>query len=299
MLAPWPLTARVRQHGVFDDTSQDRIVIWRYMDVAKYVVLLARGLFFARPAKLGDAWEGSWGVPDVRSFRENHVDADPATIRSEWTRRYNAKTASLDSYGVSCWHRSEHESAALWSLYMPRGFGVAIRSTVEHVLASLERSGRKVDPREVQYVDYDRERVGDDPRDLLSYKRLSFAHERELRFILALRDDEREAIYDWELILNDQTKRHLSAGRFQSLVRPGPTPARVVTDPTLVTRVTSHGVYLPVDLPALVQKVYLAPQAPGSVRHAVLAPTEAFGLPRTVVSESDADMVPPDILEFE
>lgn len=274
-------------------------MIWRYMDVAKYVVLLARGLFFARPSELGDTWEGSWGVPDVRSFREDHADADLAAISAEWKRRYDAKAASLDGYGVSCWHRSEHESAALWSLYMPRGFGVAIRSTVEHVLASLKKSRRTVEPREVQYVDYDTERLGDDPRNLLSFKRRSFAHERELRFVLALRDDEREAIDDWELILADRSKRHFSAGRFQRLVRPGPTPGRVVTDPTLVHRATPHGVYLSVELPVLVQHVCLAPQAPWSVRHAVLAATEAFGLPRTVVSEPEADMIPPDILEFE
>jgi hypothetical protein len=282
-----------------DNTSRDRVVIWRYMDVAKYVTLLARGLFFARPSKFGDAWEGAWGVPDVRSFRENHADADLVTISAQWKSRYNSKSASLDGYGVSCWHRSEHESAALWSLYMPRGFGVAIRSTVEHVLASLKNSGRTVEPREVQYVDYENERLGDDPRDLLSYKRRSFAHESELRFVLALRDDEREAIDDWGMILTDRKKRHLSAGRFQSLVRPGPTPARVVTDPTLVRRATPHGVYLSVELPVLLQKVYLAPEAPWSVRHAVLAATEAFALPRTVVSEPEADMIPPDILEFQ
>jgi len=148
------------------------------------------------------------GVPDVSDFRENHVDADLATISAEWKCRYDAKTAALEGYGVSCWHHAEHESAALWSLYMPRGFGVAIRSTVERVLDSLKKSGRTVEPREVQYADYDKERLGDDPRDLLSYKRRSFAHEKELRFLLALREDEREAIDDWKLILTDRTKRH-------------------------------------------------------------------------------------------
>ena len=266
------------------------------MDVAKYVALLARGLFFALPSKLGDPWEGSWGVADVRSFRENHAGADPSTIKSEWTVCYNDKTASLEGYGVSCWHRSEYESAALWSLYMPRGFGVAVRSTVEHVLASLGASGRKIEPRDVQYVDYDKERLGDDPRDLLVHKRLSFVHEKELRFLVALRNDECEAIADWRLILNDRSKRHFSAGIFQSPVRPGPIPARVVTDPTLVRRATPHGVYLPVDLAVLIQQVYLAPQAPWAVRHAVQAATEAFGLTREVVRETEADMIPPDIL---
>jgi hypothetical protein len=269
------------------------------MDVAKYVVLLDRGLFFARPSKLGDVWEGSWGVPDVRSFREEHANANLAAISAEWESRYGAKTAALDSYGVSCWHRSEHESAALWSLYAPRSFGVAIRSTVERVHDSLKTSGRAVEHREIRYVNYDERRLGDDPRDLLSYKRLSFRHERELRFLLALRAEEREAINDWGLINADLKKRHFSAGKFQRLVRPGPSPVRVVTDPTLHRRATPHGVYLPVELPVLVQNVYLAPRAPWEVRHAVLAATEAFGLPRTVVSEPEADMIPPDDLEFE
>lgn len=64
------------------------------MDVAKYVVLLKRGLFFARPSQLGDIWEGSWGVPDVRGFRENHADADLASISAEWKRRYDTKASS-------------------------------------------------------------------------------------------------------------------------------------------------------------------------------------------------------------
>lgn len=182
---------------------------------------------------------------------------------------------------------------------MPQGFGVAIQSTVEHVLASLEAAGRQIDQREVQYVDYEQARLGNDPRDLLSHKRLSFAHEKEVRFLLALLNDEREAIDDWGLILDDRSRRHLSAGIFQSLVRSGPIPARVVTDPTLVRRATPHGVYLPLDLGVLVQKVYLAPEAPWSVRHAVQTATEAFGLPRTLVSEPEADMIPPDILEFD
>lgn len=188
------MTDNSRKSAIGAGTRSDDAVIWRYMDVAKYVTLLERGLFFARPSRLGDHWEGAWGTPDARAFRDARGKADPAAINVEWTNRHDQKTASLDGYGVSCWHIAVHESAALWSLYFPRGFGVAVRSTVRELLASLEASGRIVEPREVRYIDYSEVAVGDDPRDLLSHKRQSFAPEKELRFLLSLRADEIEWI---------------------------------------------------------------------------------------------------------
>jgi hypothetical protein len=274
-------------------------VIWRYMDVAKYIALLSRGLFFSQPSQLGDPWEGCWSVGDVMQFRDAHWGKDVQAGSAKWRRRFQAKQESLDDFGISCWHRSETESAALWAIYMPRSLGIAIQCTVNGVLASLAPARREIRCLDVEYVDY-KEPLGDDPLILLSRKRLEFLHEKEVRFAVALRQDEQDAISDWRLILQDRSKRHLTLSPVGSgLVRTDVVPPRLVTDPTLIRRATPAGVYLQTDNKLLIQKVHLAPRASWALRHAIISATEAFGLDRLVVGESNADLVPPDVLDFD
>ena len=42
--------------------------------------------------------------------------------------------------GVSCWHMSTCESAAMWSLYSKTNEGIAIRSTVGRLLEQVDRN---------------------------------------------------------------------------------------------------------------------------------------------------------------
>ena len=96
---------------------ESNTAIWRYQDLAKYVGLLSRGLFFALPSALrkADPWEGSWGGIDFTESLEKTVHACPEGVTIfEQARR--ARQDKQDSYGVSCWHESETESAALWKL---------------------------------------------------------------------------------------------------------------------------------------------------------------------------------------
>lgn len=180
---------------------------------------------------------------------------------------------------------------------MPQGLGVAIRSTDDRIIQSLLRAGRDIRCLEVTYIDYATERLPDDPSVLLARKRLAFEHEKEVRFLVELWQDEQDAIDDWQLWLQELRKRPISLSPVDAgggLVQPGPTPARVVTDDTLIDRTTPAGVYLVTDVPTLLEEVCLAPSASVPVRHAVLAATERFGLDRHVISESETDLVPPD-----
>lgn len=273
-------------------------MLWRYMDVAKYVAMLSRGLHFCRPSALGDPWEGAWAESNLARFRTDYWGR-PGEGRRAWGERLTAKLHSLERFGISCWHRSDCESAALWALYMPQGLGVAIRSTDDRIIQSLLLAGRDIRCLEVTYIDYVTERLPDDPSVLLARKRLAFEHEKEVRFLVELRQDEQHAIDDWQLLLQDRRKRHISLSPVRGgLVQPAPTPARVVTDDTLRDRATPAGVYLVTDMPTLIEEVCLAPSASVPVRHAVLAATERFGLDRHVISESETDLVPPDDIAF-
>ena len=173
--------------------------IWRYQDLTKLLWTLANGaLWFARADKLDDPYEGSTTQPfktslaaafnDFQIPRENANQALETITRSNQAFRRNA--------AVSCWHISEHESAAMWQVYAEAGQAVAIRSTIDRFLESLpegfefgsgrDESGRpnvhRVEFGAVQYIDHHKEHPPSwrtmSITDPFFFKRKSFSHER-------------------------------------------------------------------------------------------------------------------------
>ena len=157
--------------------------IWRYMDLAKYVCLLEKGLYFSLPSTFEDPWEGAWAELDVREFRERRGGMNAEQMQAEWDAGFKNKLEILNKYGISAWHQSDVESAALWRLYMPLGMGVAIKSTVQRVIDALSDDGRDIICEEIKYKSYDNVELGDNAITLLTHKRPCFTHEQELRFL--------------------------------------------------------------------------------------------------------------------
>ncbi len=144
--------------------------------------MLSRGLFFARVKafQLGDPWEGAMGELDAAELRQ-------ATIYSQdngeelWRAAVDDHANSLNSFGISCWDRSECESAAFWKIYVPLGLGVAIQSTVGRV--QKVTATRNVIARAIDYRGHRNRHLGRDPLELLTTKRHDFQHEAEIRFL--------------------------------------------------------------------------------------------------------------------
>jgi len=53
--------------------------IWRYLDLAKFITLLTRGLHFTLPTRFGDAWEGAWGTEAILEFRKEYFGRPDVT----------------------------------------------------------------------------------------------------------------------------------------------------------------------------------------------------------------------------
>lgn len=147
--------------------------LWRFMDLAKFVVLLETGnLHFTRPDRFDDPFEGTWPKADIAALgdREGFL-----TISKKY-RTFQA---------FNCWHANTHESAAMWGLYLKSDEGVAVRTTAERLARSF------VGPEHVlivpvRYIDYETERISvpDQPvtfDEVLIHKRASFRHEQEVR----------------------------------------------------------------------------------------------------------------------
>lgn len=84
---------------------------------------------------------------------------------------------------INCWHLNEFESAAMWKLYAQTREAMAIKTTYYRLSRVFYDS---VTLGLVQYIDFDTADLASTGRyhdDRFMHKRLSFAHEREVRAI--------------------------------------------------------------------------------------------------------------------
>lgn len=212
-------------HPVFEAPTNPDISIWRYMDLAKFLSLLEdEALFFARSDMMSDKFEGSTTRKSLEFSRGYLGPEFDELQRTLSVVRQNLKEHTY----LNCWHMSEYESAAMWSLYQVAGHGIAVRSTYRQFRECL-RTEDSVYIGVVKYVDFDSE-VIPEGNTLYPYirKRRSFEFEREIRGVLS----------------------H---------------PGQVVQDGTVRWGGESAGPpgkSVPVDLDRLVNTVYIAPDAP-------------------------------------
>lgn len=182
------------KHG--PDLPDETAKIRRYINLAKLTsILQKKALFLSRLDLLGDPLEGSWSKASTEYFRK-HVgdeDADRLSIVHKVLKKRS---------WVSCWHCADSESEALWRLYSPDNQGIAIQSTVGRLVEAIppvstyQRTDHGSDlfqevelsgVSRVRYVDYSKDgpHLNNTIGPLLC-KRVSFAHEKELRAIVQL-----------------------------------------------------------------------------------------------------------------
>lgn len=160
------------------------------MDLAKLIALLKdAALYFPRADTLDDPFEGSYSQPTVDAMRTSLKQSEslPADAIESVLQQIFHKTArnSARMIYVSCWHISEYESAAMWAYYVQHGIGVAVRSTVERLIASMKDATDTVQIGQVHYVDFQKDVMpGGNAFWPFLMKRRSFEHEHELRAVV-------------------------------------------------------------------------------------------------------------------
>lgn len=236
-------TTVYQEHPSFTSPTDPNIKLWRYMDLAKFLGLLEdEALFFATAANMSDKFEGARSSVNVaaRSALAAHskehkglgvfqtlVEAPLAHLLTRYTY-------------LSCWHSSEYESAAMWSLYQHDGRGIAIRTTFSRLTQSF-KTDKLIYAGAVKYVDYSKTFIPDDNSyDAFMHKRLSFEHEREVRAVTS----------NYELAMEIWHKTNQSYG-------PTDTAPHVLAIPDDYPA----GLNIPVDLTHMVEAVYISPEA--------------------------------------
>jgi hypothetical protein len=184
-----------KHEAIFPPTGN--YTLWRYTDLTKLLSLLEnRQLYFSRSDQFDDPYEGALSRAGVTLLREQ---SQLSGIPPEAVEQMISNTSRFrESMFISCWHASENESAAMWRLYLQSSEGVAIRTDHESLCVALEDSPLQARTSTVQYIDY--ETVAIPIYNLFFpfvHKRLSFAHESELRAIIwALEDVNKAQIRD-------------------------------------------------------------------------------------------------------
>lgn len=156
---------------------------------------------------------------------------------------------------VSSWHCSQDESAAMWAQYLRTQEGIAIRSSYRRLTESF-RSYADFDVLVglVKYLDYEVDAIPiGNALFPLMYKRRSFEHERELRAVI------------WTLEHGKNVPG--SENRFKDV----------------------SGIYVPVDVVGLIDRIYICPTAPNWVRELVESLVRRFGFSFPVVQSSLAE----------
>ena len=185
-----------------DKRVEPDTVLWRYMDLAKFLQLLEeKTLFFSRADKFDDPFEGAscvasrekeWDGYYLTYFRKvirtppaggSQLSDDAVEENAQRLLASIRQSAARDrrTTFVSCWHANSGESEALWRLYCPLGSsGVLVKTTADRLLQALDPSAQ-IKLGRVQYVDFRKSFAG--LHDRIFWKRKSLAHESEVRAV--------------------------------------------------------------------------------------------------------------------
>lgn len=158
--------------------SNKSVVLWRYMDLAKLVMLLSnKQLHFARADVFPDRHEGSFTKPMWEKLEVQF--AKRPGLRQIVSKMF--KQHMKENAFVSCWCMGP-ESEAMWKLYCGDNYGVAITAAYQDIEASFINQDLLMT--KVKYLDY---QVDEFPLDKLFYplfhKRRAFAYEQEVRIV--------------------------------------------------------------------------------------------------------------------
>lgn len=243
-----------KEHPIFKKPDNENTIIWRYLDFTKFVSLLDKqALFFARGDNLSDKFEGSVSRANIE-LRENALkDVDEKISK---LLRKKIPTTFKDAKKwmfINCWNIHEYESAAMWNLYLKSDEGIAIQSTFKQLSRSFNKyEDLDVHIGEIKNIDYNK---GGWPENNLFYpflhKRKSFEHEHELRAMVML---------PWN-IGDEKPPKNLS----------------------------DSGLYIPIDIDILIEKVFVSPKAEIWCKELVESIMNKYDLRKEIKQSSLAD----------
>jgi len=165
--------------------------LWRYFKTERFVDMMDTGcLYFSSAREFEDRFEGAVAVmpEDFPVDHPRYADMDFGEAAFEQLRRLTK---------VSCWHRADYESDAMWKLYADLHKGVAIKSTPQRIRDAArpyriqsQYGHEDLFGGNVEYVDLLKKRINLSMLHRFYVKHMAFSWEREFRLIVSVRSAE-------------------------------------------------------------------------------------------------------------
>lgn len=211
--------------------------LWRYFKTDRFLDLMRSSqLYFASARQFQDPFEGAVAVlsPDF-PVDSRYVEHERHEQAFEELRRLTK---------VSCWHRANYESDAMWQLYAGDRKGVAILTNAERIRAAAKPFRLKPEyghetlwVGNVNYVDLLKERLRVGTMERFWYKHMAFSWEQEFRMAVSVASAEEFGV-----------------------------------------NVPEHGIKVEFDLPQFVDRIYLGPSLSSNDIDAIRGVAKEHGL---------------------
>lgn len=184
----------------FFEVPEDNPPIWRFIDHSKFIWILQNSsLYFRRTDLMNDPYEGH---PPISYLEDRMEDSRSRRDRINEILPPDGGDAPLPStkpsdvlepfehfrrcYYINCWHMSDHESVAMWKLYLSSGDGVAIKTNYKTVFSAIKNSGDlEIIGGRMNYEDFENEEFDyDNILPAQAMKQQEYSYENEIRYSL-------------------------------------------------------------------------------------------------------------------
>ncbi|WP_148713832.1 DUF2971 domain-containing protein [Chitinolyticbacter meiyuanensis] len=177
VLNPKELEKALQERQKILNAPEAGATIWRYYSLDKFLSLItSKRLFFSSAPSFEDPFEGDYGERAKESIRSQYGNG-------QYLQDLEVYRFLRPHTYVSCWYEDEYESFGMWKVY---GEGVAVRTQFGNIHKLLTWSESEIKQAgRVNYIDYKTDHINVDCSYLpYFFKRKSFAHEREVRFLI-------------------------------------------------------------------------------------------------------------------
>jgi hypothetical protein len=137
------------------DLPGDDSVVWRYMDVSKYLSMLVnRGIYFVRCDKFRDTWDSVLPPRWLEKMNRNSFILSQNGVTYTEAEWYQER--EIPSNLISCWNVNDHEYERMWQTYTTSPEAIAIQTTIGQLKECFSKSDHDVRIGLVSYGDHDR-----------------------------------------------------------------------------------------------------------------------------------------------
>lgn len=226
----------------------EECVLWKYMSFSKFVNMLRGKIYFNRLDNFEDVFEGTFPQYNLEHREDVYEDElIPQNVYDTIERMMKKYTY------VSCFHRSEYETAFMWKQYADFD-GIAIKTTLERLKKSFYKTPETIHISAVRYLDYNKEFMPERNGFYLGlHKRKSFEPEKEVRCIYT---------------------------KIPKAINNSADPSEKIIDPN---EKTPCGEYINIDLETLVEEIYISPYAAPYIKENVDLIVNKFNITAKII----------------